>query len=81
MSQQAILDFRTKLESSEKLKDALRAEMAKGEKADIAALGRSQGFDFTAAEFKEFSKTAGDRELTPFEMEMVAGGAMASRYK
>ena len=77
MSRQAILDFRTKLESSEKLKDALRAEMAKGGNADIATLGRSQGFDFTATEFKEFSKSAGDRELTPFEMEMVAGGKSA----
>ena len=79
MSQQAILDFRTKLESSNALKDALRAEMAKGENADIATLGRSQGFDFTTEEFKEFSKTLGDRELTPFEMEMVAGGGMKTK--
>jgi predicted ribosomally synthesized peptide with nif11-like leader len=75
MSKQALSDFRGAVESSRELQNEVRAELAKGDSADFAALGRQHGFEFTAEEFNEgYSAGRSHGELTPFEMEMVSGG-------
>jgi len=69
--------FAQKPELSEKLKDARTPEA-------LVAAAKAEGFDFTVEELKEYGKAAapsgmnsGDaaqRELSPEELEKVAGG-------
>jgi predicted ribosomally synthesized peptide with nif11-like leader len=81
MSQQVISDFRAAVEADRELQNDVRAELAKGDGADLAALGRRHGFEFTTEEFNEaWAASRSEGELTRFEMEMVsAGGAKKSK--
>lgn len=72
MSMQSLNEFRGKVNGNAQLEEAVRAC---GLDLDaMAALGRSQGFEFTRDEIVA-TFSAPSVELSDLELEMVSGGA------
>ncbi|MDD2901329.1 MAG: Nif11-like leader peptide family natural product precursor [Syntrophales bacterium] len=75
MSIQSARDFLQRIETDQPLQERLEAA------ADLEArrqIIRAAGFDFTLDEFKEATRelaAAAGRELTPEELQQVAGGS------
>jgi len=80
MSMQALRDFRMKINET----PALQAEMARYLYPEIhtwhvAHKGKEHGFDFTQEEVLELFESElarPNRELSDYELELVAGGAL-----
>jgi predicted ribosomally synthesized peptide with nif11-like leader len=90
MSKDAVLAFRNKVVESADLQDQVRAALKAGGSPALVALGKTNGHEFTAADVREVyaplesgelsesqleGVAGGANNLTPFEMEMVNGGA------
>lgn len=75
MTQPAAEAFRAKINTSEELQDAIRAQIQAGN-LDLVALGATHGFEFSAAEANTLvEQLEGEGELSEFELEVVSGGS------
>ena len=75
MSKQAALQFRGAVVESDELQDQIRAGFESGD-FSLSRLAGENGYEFTPEEgrqvWDEFQES--ERELSDFELEMVAGG-------
>ena len=75
MSKEAALAFRDKVTEAPDLQAKVRRAIEGGESLDEAVrLGKQHGYDFTAEEAQQALDEVSSGELSPFELEMVAGG-------
>ena len=75
MSKQAVLQFRDAVVESDDLQGRIRAGFESGD-LSLSRLAGENGYEFTVEEgqqvWKELQES--ERELSDFELEMVAGG-------
>jgi predicted ribosomally synthesized peptide with nif11-like leader len=78
MSMQSLRDFRAKINETPALQEAIRPFVhPRLHTFQIAEMGRENGFDFTQEEVIELydaELTRPNRELSDYELELVAGG-------
>jgi predicted ribosomally synthesized peptide with nif11-like leader len=78
MSTKAVADFILQASENPAMTWKFKGETAQQRIAEVVAAGREQGFDFTAAECRDFLYTArelGRQELLEEELEQVVGGS------
>ncbi len=76
MAQENVKKFMDKFMADEALREQLKGKDA----AEVTAIAGSLGFEFTEEELKDFSKNIRNfQELTPDQMEDVAGGYIVDR--
>jgi len=73
MSKEAVVQFREAINASEGLQDQIRSG------ADLMAMGKESGFEFSAEELQEVMGEIGD-ELSDFELEVVSGGTQFNAF-
>lgn len=73
MSREAVSKFRDAINASEDLQDQIRSG------ADLMAMGKENGFEFTAEELGATLNDLGD-ELSDFELEVVSGGTQFNAF-
>jgi predicted ribosomally synthesized peptide with nif11-like leader len=80
MSQESALAFRDAVASNSDLQKQVKDVLTEGAPDALAALGKEHGFDFSAADAEDVlnSLGSGERELSDFELDMVAGGSTLS---
>lgn len=78
MSKEAVLAFRDKMTEDEELQELIQTGLQDGN-LNLVLMGKTHGFDFTAAELDDVwnSLQGGEGELTDFELEVVSGGGVS----
>ena len=51
-----------------------------GDDDNVVKFANDKGYDFTEDEYKEYVENNSSGELSPFEMELVAGGSATSSF-
>jgi predicted ribosomally synthesized peptide with nif11-like leader len=81
MSLDALRDFRAKVNATPALQEAMRPFLSPNTVTEeVARMGKENGFDFTweeVAELYESEMKRPNRELSDYELELVAGGTGA----
>jgi predicted ribosomally synthesized peptide with nif11-like leader len=73
MSMEAVWAYRERVNSDAALASEVKTICERG--GDLVALARRHGFEFTEDELRQAWAAALDGELSPFELELVSGGA------
>jgi predicted ribosomally synthesized peptide with nif11-like leader len=75
MSLENVHAFRQRVSDDTRLQTVISASLSAGDISQIVELGGRHGFDFSKEELKQVFVDDPSRELSDFELELVAGGA------